>query len=51
MQPGSVVAVFDFAQNYTTVLQNEIKSAHYGKNQITIHPVPCNFYNENKCRI
>ena len=29
VSPGTVVAIYDFAQNYTTVLQNEIKSAHY----------------------
>lgn len=31
----------------TPVLQNEIQSAHYGKNQITIHPVPCYYFNKN----
>ena len=31
----------DFAQNYTTINQDAIKSDHYGKQQITIHPIPC----------
>jgi len=39
INPGTVVAVYDFSQNYTTVLQNEIKSAHYSKTQITLHPM------------
>ena len=36
----------DFAQNYTTMYQDEIKSVHYGKQQITLHPIPCYYHNE-----
>ena len=47
MTPGTVVAIYDFTQNYSTVLQNEIKSAHYCKAQITLHPILCYIFNEN----
>ena len=41
IRPGDVLCVMDFAQNYTTINQDAIKSDHYGKQQITIHPIPC----------
>ena len=43
---GDVLCVLDLAQNYTTVYQDEIKSAHNGKQQITMHPIP--FYYRNQ---
>ena len=39
-----VVFVSDFAQNYRCVSQDEIKSAHWAVQQVTVHPIVC-FYN------
>ena len=36
----SVLAVYDFARNYTTITQDEVKSNYYSKKQITLHPIP-----------
>ena len=36
--------VLDFGENFTTQLQDEIKSAHYEKKQITVHPIMA-YYN------
>lgn len=41
VEHGTVVCVMDFAQNYTTLYQDDIKATHYGKQQITLHPIPC----------
>ena len=38
---GDVLCVLDFAQNYATVYKDEIKSTHYGKQQITMHLILC----------
>lgn len=36
---GTVLMILDFGENFTTLFQDEIKSAHFAKCQITIHPV------------
>lgn len=36
---GEVVMVQDFAENRKAVYAEEIKSAHFGEGQITVHPV------------
>ena len=38
MQPGEVIILGDFAENYSMVLQDEIQSHHFQKGQATIHP-------------
>ena len=40
---GTAVAIYDFSENFTSFHQDEIKSAHFGKGQITLHPVPIYF--------
>lgn len=39
--PGLVVSVLDFSENFTCIFQNESQSAHWCKQQITLHPVVC----------
>ena len=36
-----------FSQNYATVYQDAIKSAHFGKQQITLHLIPCYYRNKD----
>ncbi|GFR61927.1 tigger transposable element-derived protein 6-like protein [Elysia marginata] len=36
---GEIVMVQDFAENRKAVYAEEIKSAHFGKNQISVHPM------------
>ncbi|XP_070550272.1 uncharacterized protein [Ptychodera flava] len=42
----TVVLCMDFAENFACQLQNEIQSAHWSHNQVTLHPVIA-YYNEN----
>ena len=44
----SIVLHMDFSENYSTFYQQEISSAHWMKNLITIHPVVA-FYNCQQC--
>lgn len=37
MPPNSAVMVIDFAQNYACSYQDEVQSAHWSQNQVTIH--------------
>ena len=39
LQVGIVIMVLDFGENFKTLFQDEIKSAHFAKAQITIHPI------------
>ena len=39
LSPGSVIMIMDFAANYNTHYQDEVKAAAYSYNQITIHPI------------
>lgn len=41
IKDGQVIAVVDFAENYTAQRQHEAQSAYYSRNLITIHPVVC----------
>ena len=36
---GWILLILDFAENYRTFYQNEVQSAHWSYNQITIHPI------------
>lgn len=44
LDKSQVIAVYDFAQNYTTMYQDAIKSSEFGKNQITLHPIPAYYW-------
>ena len=37
--PGTAVIINDFAENYLCKYQDEVQSAHWGYNQVTIHPL------------
>ena len=50
IQHGDVLAVYNFAQNYTMMNQDAIKSDHYAKKQITVHPIPCYYRQDNQLR-
>jgi hypothetical protein len=39
LPPKWVLMVLDFAENYRTFFQQEIQSAHWCYNQVTIHPI------------
>ncbi|XP_070207423.1 uncharacterized protein [Littorina saxatilis] len=36
--PGTAVVINDFSENYLCKYQDEVQSAHWGYNQITVHP-------------
>lgn len=41
---GWVLMVADFAENYTCRNQQEIQSAHWSHNTVTIHPIVCTYH-------
>ena len=43
-----VIMCMDFAENFTASFQDEIQSAHWNHNQITLHPIVC-YYNCPVC--
>ena len=47
LKTGEVMLVMDFAENRSSKYQDEIKSAHYSKRQITLHPVVA-FYHDQQ---
>ncbi|XP_057679842.1 uncharacterized protein LOC130908437 [Corythoichthys intestinalis] len=42
-EDGELVMVQDFGENRKTSYAMEIKSAHFGKTQITVHPIVCSY--------
>lgn len=36
---NTVIAVLDFAENYSCQSQDEVQSAHWAKDQVTLHPI------------
>ena len=47
-EDGMAVMVLDFAENFTCVFQNEVQSAHWHHQQVTIHPTVV-YYKCTKC--
>lgn len=45
---NSVIMHLDFSENYSTFYQQEISSAHWMKNLVTVHPIVV-FYNCSEC--
>ena len=43
---NTAIIIYDFARNFATIHQDEVKSSAFSKHQITIHPVPMYFINE-----
>nr|XP_054762358.1 uncharacterized protein LOC129268919 [Lytechinus pictus] len=41
--PNTLVAVLDFAENYSNIIQDEVQAAHWGHEQTTIHPIVCTY--------
>ena len=46
----TVVIVLDFAENYGCFHQDEIQSAHWAVNQVTVHPLVC-YYSCSTCEV
>ncbi|GFO06624.1 (S)-beta-bisabolene synthase [Plakobranchus ocellatus] len=46
LRSHEALMVMDFAENKKAAYSQEIKSAHFGKGQITIHPVVCFYLND-----
>ena len=51
LKPTEILLVQDFAENRKAACQDEIKQAHFGKKQITLHPVIAFYLNENGERV
>ena len=47
LQPGEVIILGDFSENYSMILQDEIQSHHFQKGQATIHPFVAYWKEEN----
>ena len=45
LQPGKLIIIFDFAENYSFVLQDEVRGFHWNNSQATVHPFV--IYNKN----
>lgn len=46
--PGAIMSIFDFAQNYVVKYSREVKSANFGKNQVTIHPIVVYYHQDGE---
>ena len=46
LQSGDFLVVWDFAENYSFVMQDETQSFHWNNAQATLHPFVC-YYREN----
>ena len=50
LEPGNVQLVIDYAKNYAHVYQNEPQSAHWDRQQTTLHPISATYLcPEKKC--
>lgn len=38
LKPGQVMVVMDFSENYNCKFQNEVQTAFFDQNQVTVHP-------------
>lgn len=48
LKHGQVMVVMDFAENYKCGSQNEVQSAYFDQNMVTIHPMMYYYKKENK---
>ena len=39
LQPNQAIAILDFSQNYSFLIQDEVQGFHWNKSQCTLHPV------------
>ena len=46
LKPNQVMMVMDFAKNYKCGFQNEVQSAYFDQNMVTIHPM-MHYYKKN----
>ena len=47
---GEVIVIGDFAENYSFVIQDEIQSYHWSKQQVTLHPFVCYWVESGESR-
>ena len=45
---GELIMVQDFGENRKAAYAAEIKSAHFGKSQVTVHPIVCYYKTEEE---
>ena len=48
IEPDTVIAIGDFAENYTSVVQEEVQSFHLNKQYCTLHPVVLYYKEDDK---
>jgi len=48
LQVNQAIAILDFSENYSFVVQDEVQGFHWNKNQCTIHPVAIYWNDGNK---
>ena len=41
LKEDQVIMIIDFAENYKCNFQNEVQSAYFDQNMVTIHPIMC----------
>ena len=46
LEEDAIIVLGDFAENYTSVIQDEIQGYHWNKQQCNLHPL-VNYYKEN----
>ena len=51
LQPHKAIVLADFAENYEFVIQNEIQSYHWCKQQCTIHPIAVHICNSDSRKV
>ena len=47
LQPGEVIVLCDFSENYSFVLQDAVQGFHWNNEQATIHPFVCYYRPQN----
>ena len=48
LQQGDILAITDFSENYSFVIQDEIQSFHWTNLQATVHPFACYYRDEHQ---
>ena len=48
LEPGSVISIMDFSENYKCSFQREVQIAYYSQDSATLHPIG-NYYNCTTC--
>lgn len=48
LQQREILAITDFSENYSVVVQDEIQSFHWTNSQATVHPFACYYHDGNQ---